>query len=90
MRLIDAEKVKQYILEEGFHCDTKADKVSVAREIDKLFPTVEAIPIEWIKKWCNTQNGKSLEERLLKRYGVLTLLEDWEKENTPSMTHPAV
>lgn len=41
----------------------------------------DAIPIEWIKKWCNTQNGKSLEERLLKRYGVLTLLEDWEKES---------
>ena len=41
-----------------------------------------SIPIEWIKKWCNKEhNRKSLEERLLKRYGVLTLLEDWEKEN---------
>lgn len=44
-------------------------------------PTVEAIPIEWIKKWCNEHNRKSLEERLLKRYGVITMLEDWEKEN---------
>lgn len=43
---------------------------------------VEAIPIEWIKKWCNKEhNRKSLEERLLKRYGVITMLEDWEKEN---------
>ena len=42
---------------------------------------VEAIPVEWIKEWCNKQNSKSLEERLLKRYGVLTMLEDWEKEN---------
>ena len=42
---------------------------------------VEAITVEWIKEWCNKQNSKSLEERLLKRYGVLTMLEDWEKEN---------
>lgn len=40
-----------------------------------------AIPVEWIKKWCNEHNRKSLEERLLKRYGVITMLEDWEKEN---------
>lgn len=41
-----------------------------------------SIPIEWIKKWCNEEhNRKSLEERLLKRYGVITMLEDWEKEN---------
>ena len=44
-------------------------------------PTVKAIPIEWIKKWCNEHSRKSLEERLLKRCGVITLLEDWEKEN---------
>lgn len=45
-------------------------------------PIVPAIPIEWIKKWCNEEhNRKSLEERLLKRYGVITMLEDWEKEN---------
>ena len=43
---------------------------------------VKAIPVEWIKKWCNEEhNRKSLEERLLKRYGVITMLEDWEKEN---------
>ena len=44
-------------------------------------PSIESIPIEWIKKWCNEHNRKSLEERLLKRYGVITMLEDWEKEN---------
>lgn len=41
----------------------------------------QSIPVEWIKKWCNEHNRKSLEERLLKRYGVITMLEDWEKEN---------
>ena len=41
---------------------------------------VKAIPIEWIKKWCNIEY-KSCEERLMLRYGVITMLEDWEKEN---------
>lgn len=54
---------------------------NIYHRIEKM-EEVEAIPIEWIKKWCNEEhNRKSLEERLLKRYGVLTLLEDWEKEN---------
>ena len=39
-----------------------------------------SIPIEWIKKWCNIEH-KSCEERLMLRYGVITMLEDWEKEN---------
>lgn len=43
-------------------------------------PIVPAIPIEWIKKWCNIEH-KSCEERLMLRYGVITMLEDWEKEN---------
>lgn len=40
----------------------------------------QSIPIEWIKKWCNIEH-KSCEERLMLRYGVITMLEDWEKEN---------
>ena len=48
MRLIDADKVKEYILAEGFYCDTQADKESTAKEIDELFPTVKAITIEWL------------------------------------------
>ena len=43
-------------------------------------PTVKAIPIEWIKNWFNIEH-KSCEERLMLRYGVITMLEDWEKEN---------
>lgn len=48
MRLIDADIVKEYVLKEGFYCDTKADRECTANEIDELFPTVEAIPIEWL------------------------------------------
>ena len=82
MTFIKKEHAKNLILQEsqkhiGFEWLYKSvyDRVSKCAE-------VEAIPIEWIKKWCNKEhNRKSLEERLLKRYGVLTLLEDWEKEN---------
>lgn len=48
MRLIDADEVKKYVLTEGFYCDTYADKEDTAEQIDKLFPTIKAIPIEWL------------------------------------------
>ena len=74
MRLIDADKLRiNCVCVNGICVD--------GRTIENA-PTVEAIPIEWIKKWCNEEhNRKSLEERLLKRYGVITMLEDWVKEN---------
>ena len=75
-RLIDADDL---IIEILTH-----DLIGDDKRIDKIIldaPTVKAIPIEWIKKWCNEHNRKSLEERLLKRYGVITMLDDWEKEN---------
>ena len=92
MRLIDANKVQLKLLEECqniryFDKDRKksqifADGLDFAWVMLDNQPTVKAIPIEWIKKWCNEEhNRKSLEERLLKRYGVITMLEDWEKEN---------
>ena len=86
MRLIDADALmKEYaeFVKESNNSDfadvpTWNDAVSLLGSA----PTVKAIPIEWIKKWCNEEhNRKSLEERLLKRYGVITMLEDWEKEN---------
>lgn len=75
MRLIDADNLDKY---DWGHLKEVSKEALFLIETE---PTVEAIPVKWIKEWCNTQNGKSLEERLLKRYGVLTLLEDWEKEN---------
>ena len=75
MRLIDIERMVDDYYKE------KRDLHNVTWfEMTKY--EVKAIPIEWIKKWCNEEhNRKSLEERLLKRYGVITMLEDWEKEN---------
>ena len=73
MRLIDADKLRHELI---------MGHDLVGAKYTDLAETVKAIPIEWIKKWCNEEhNRKSLEERLLKRYGVITMLEDWEKEN---------
>lgn len=89
MRLIDADNVKQYILAEGLYCDTKADKEATAREIDKLFSTVDAIPIEWIEQWLDRVTGTKDGDDISKYHdlvkgGILfiNMLErDWEKEN---------
>ena len=91
-RLIDAEEVKQYALTEGFYCDTDADKEATAEKIDQLFPTVEAIPIEWIKKkldklkddikWAWYYGNVALKEmEWAETWVQIVLLEEWEKEN---------
>ena len=73
MRLIDIDKVVS---------DYKSKNKSLQNVtwIELTDYEVKAIPIEWIKKWCNIKH-KSCEERLMLRYGVITMLEDWEKEN---------
>lgn len=86
MRLIDADKVKQYALTEGFYCDTDADKKATASEIDELFPTVEAIPIKWIKAFSKQQDKKQYKdflEFMLNYWNTLGMhaLELWEEEN---------
>lgn len=74
MRLIDADDLILTILTNDLCGDDNVDKAILNA------PTIDAIPIEWIKKWCNIEH-KSCEERLMLRYGVITMLEDWEKEN---------
>lgn len=73
MRLIDADKVKQYIQTEGFYCDTDADKEATAGEIDKLFPTAEAIPIEWLEK-CK-------DRYILCCTIIDDIIEEWREQN---------
>ena len=48
-KLIDAEWLKKYVRKVGIYCDTDADKEYTCEKIDK-FPTVEAIPISWLKE----------------------------------------
>ena len=58
---------------EALKCAEMDSEIYIA--IDNL-PTVEAIPIEWIKKW-NQKN-----ENFLLYMGLARkLIEDWEKEN---------
>ena len=79
MRLIDADELKAlrgvaiYAADEK--TDTKIITASVYRreEIDKA-PTVDAIPIDWLKK-------KMTAEPITERYIVwCELIEDWREE----------
>ena len=50
-RYIDADAVKEYILTNGFYCDTEADKRYSAELIDKIFPTANVVEVKhgpWI------------------------------------------
>lgn len=78
MRLIDADKVKQYVLTEGFYCDTDADKEATAEKIDQLFPTVEAIPVEWLVK---TGLLLTINKNVYCAAVIKTVIEEWEAEN---------
>ena len=55
----------------------------VAELLDKM-PTVETIPIEWIKHWCIKNYPtypRIVTEELLKKTETWRMIEDWEKEN---------
>ena len=77
MRLIDADRVKQYV---RFNCPTEAYKEWTAEKIDTLFPTVEAIPVEWIQQY----NKKHLSFGIVISEEYMTIenmLTEWEAEN---------
>ena len=68
MRLIDLDEIEYFTL---------VDKWGTPRyriEIGEGLPTVEAIPVEWIRKW-NTQHSP-----IIAGY-VAHMILDWEKEN---------
>ena len=75
MRLIDADEVKNYILTEGFYCDTQADKEYVAELFTKLFKTVKAIPLGWISKYSRKPISNA------DYWAIMRMVTDWEKEN---------
>lgn len=91
MRLIDADKVKNYILTEGFYCGTQADKEYTAELFTKLFKTEKAIPIETIKKeierlkedikWAWYYGNTALDKMEYLELWLEIKLENWEKEN---------
>lgn len=82
MRLIDADKIKwKKILEplgNGMYVD---GYVANERDINTM-PTIEAIPIDWIRSWWGNQGVPSLSHCMENTDEVIrTMLTDWRKEN---------
>lgn len=71
MRLIDADRLLNPGYTDMFDEPIEFDMIS--RYAIESEPTVEAIPIEWIKKWCGDEPYWS--------NLAMHLIEDWEKEN---------
>lgn len=78
MRLIDADKLLKQL--EWLDIDDFILYEEVKEDIDES-PTVEAIPIEWLKRWFETQvwRGSSPTDRI--HCKASDIIEDWEKEN---------
>lgn len=81
MRLIDADKLKrtegmfQYQINEVF--DRLSASAYTFEDVENA-PTVEAIPIEWIKKWISERNDFPT---MPYNQHIWNMLEDWETEN---------
>lgn len=77
-RLIDADKL--HYIRKLFEDSDKSEVVVFAKEIDKA-PSVDAIPIAWIKKYsakiCADDGGRYNS----KASGIDRMIYDWEKEN---------
>ena len=83
MRLIDADKLPIYSTIEGIEKSEKGTVAIIGNWVSAITieeaPTVEAIPIEWLKSWAmkNWVKSKKCEYDII----VSKLIEDWEKEN---------
>ena len=79
MRLIDADKLKRLYPQ----TPQPMPSIVMGSEIDNA-PTVEAIPIEWIKEWFNTKMKNAL---LPRNYELICswIIYDWEAENEASI-----
>ena len=87
MRLIDADTFVKAIENENSGMSISGAVEKLARTIQvNMQPTVNAVPVEWIKKWAK-KNGLDCydydypTEKNDCRYAIEKLLEDWEKEN---------
>lgn len=87
MRLIDAdETVRQLELEAYIYEQTESHGYRYAQGLIEDQPTVEAIPIEWLKKQIENlpySHSWELGEEWKAKYAtcLMVLLEEWEKEN---------
>ena len=72
MILIDADKLKE---------ELKANGLGYQYYMLDNAPTVDAIPIEWIKKWLETSIPHYDYDRMTYIADVYEMLDDWEEEN---------
>ena len=94
MRLIDADKAYDNILEAsegGNYVDMDAVDTGLS-----WTPTVEAIPVEWIKEWfADELDLNNFEEYLEPPYDLSIyvqsileqMMDDWRKENESSISN---
>ena len=92
MRLIDADELKAYMYHEAFETDTDMQKWDSGcwirykmfeNQIEKV-PTVEAIPIEWLKKQIGRLSGNGVYGAEVYQWVLNRWYEDkeeWKKEN---------
>ena len=80
MRLIDADEIRYTSLQDGF--GRIKECIAFSTDIDKT-PTVEAIPIDWMKKFANERAKNEEEEGYWHFWGtdLLQMITQWEKEN---------
>ena len=74
MRLVDADKLEVYsaTVPEDCNIESYMEGAGDVLEIIDKMPTIEAIPVEWVKKWI-------FEHPYFYVTGS-TLLGDWQKE----------
>ena len=78
MRLIDAEYLVN-LIKAGNYCDDLGQIVqSIGEKEVNEAPTIEAIPIDWLRKYVD-EHDEIVEEGLY--WIVEEIIDDWEKEN---------
>ena len=71
-RIVDADELREFYIERN-NFDTYND-YSFALDTLDYMPTVEAIPIEWIKEWVTKY------PELVSETTFVWMFEDWRKE----------
>lgn len=86
MRLIDADEIIKETwsveIKDMFHMNETVDVIS-KKDIEKA-PTVNAIPIEWVKKWVRSNCMYCYDydyptEPTDGYYEIMHMIEDWER-----------
>lgn len=78
MRLIDADNLYFDYIVTSTTTNTLCHRYISKEQVENA-PTVDAIPIEWIKDYVDFGVSDELAQRY--RRFVLNMIKDWEKEN---------